>query len=620
MFRVIIAASVLLLAACGGTSSPTMTPPVLAQLMEFWQPVKGVLAAGETQGWLFAGRSGDAIRVRTLSQATGIVLTLQTQDGTPLTQGAELETTLPADGVYTILIQSTTGGPYELGLGYTDRPNPADYTPTPLPVTVAVPTPTPPYYARLGNQIVAIGSGETLSGTLAAPDERHVYTFDGSSGQFANITLRGTSGGVDPVIALYGPDGAEIASDDNSGGDRAALLRNIRLPADGTYSIAASGHGFTGGYEVILFISPTPAPVTPTIVIEPTATREVEILTPTVATANSTDLEDHVPVIGSLNSAGEVNRFVVFATAGEMMTIGVSPMEGSTLRPKIEVYDPDGTLVATATVANSEAGGDALVSALLAAFSGGYQVFVSGDNNSGGLYIVSYGKGVSREDVRRGETSVDQPVDGNIARRGLRDVWSLYLNAGDVITAAVSPTSAQFDPALELVTPDGSVVARDDNGGGGQAALIGGALAPVSGLYRLRVTAAGGFGSGAYTLVWHYVNLAPTAAPVPGSILILSFEDSIPPSTYQFYTFQGQAGQQVEIRVTAQGNDGFDPVAALLGVDGTVIAEGDDDGSDLNPRFSAQLPADGTYSVRVNGYLTGGTFTLTVAAQFAISP
>ena len=329
------------------------------------------------------------------------------------------------------------------------------------------------------------------------------------------------------------------------------LVRNIRLPGDGTYSIVASGHGFTGGYDVILFISPARVPITPTVVIVPTATREVEILTPTLAQANSSELQDHIPVISSLNSSGEVNRFVIFVTAGDIITIGASPMVGSTLRPKIEVYDPESTLVATATVANSEADGDALVSALVAANTGGYQVFVSGDNNTGGVYVMSYGKGTSREDVRRGETLADQPYDGLIARRGLRDVWSLYLNEGDVITAAVSPTSAQFDPLLEFIAPDGSLVEQDDNSGGGQAALIGGAHAPVSGLYHLQVTTAGGFGSGAYTLIWHYVNLAPTAAAQPASVLILSFEDSIPPSTYQFYTFQGQAGQTVRIRVTA---------------------------------------------------------------------
>ncbi|MBZ0290312.1 MAG: pre-peptidase C-terminal domain-containing protein, partial [Anaerolineae bacterium] len=401
---------------------------------------------------------------------------------------------------------------------------------------------------------------------------------------------------------------------DNTGGNQSALLRDIFLPANGTYSIVAKGHGFTGSNEIALSIDAQPAPVTPTFIDVPTATREIEILTPTMAAATSADLEDHVPVVASIGPGG-ANRFIVRATAGEIVTIGVSPA-GSLLRPKIEVYDPDGALVATATAANSDAGGDALVSALKANSTGGYQVFVTGEDNTGGSFVVSYGTGVSRQEVRRGETTVDQTYAGQIARRGLRDVWSLYLSAGDIISAAVSPGDAAFDPLLELTAPDGSLVSQDDNSGGGRAALITSALAPVTGLYRLRVTASGGFSSGSYGLVWHYINLAATATPQPGTLPILTFEDSITPGEYQFYTFQGSAGQQIEIQVVARPGRDFDPVAALLDVDGQVIAHADDDGSALNPRFTATLPANGTYRVRVNGYLTGGEFTLIVNRLF----
>lgn len=614
MFRAFTLLSVLLLAACGGANTPVPTPPVLVQLIDFWKPVNNTLTPGETQGWLFAAKAGDAVRLRALSQAGDIALTLQSADGTTLAQSETIELALPADGIYTVLIYSAAGGQYELGLGYRDRPNPADYTPTPLPVTVAVPTPTPPYYASLGTKVAQIHGGETLTDDLEAADERHVYTFEGISGQIANITLRRVSGNLDPVVQLYDLAGMEIASDDNTGGNRSALLRNIRLRADGTYSIVVGGHGFTGGYEVALVIGIEPVPVTPTFIIQPTATREIEILTPTMAAATTADLEDHVPVVASIGPGG-ANRFIVHATAGEIVTIGVSPA-GSPLRPKIEVYDPDGALVATATGANSEAGGDALVSALQANATGGYQVFVTGEDNTSGSFVVSYGTGVSRQDIRRGQTQVDQTVDGEIARRGLRDVWSLFLSEGDIISAAVSPSDAAFDPVLELIAPDGSLVSQDDNSGGGRASLITSALAPVTGLYRLRVTAAGGFSSGTYGLVWHYINLAPTATPQPGSIPILTFDDTITPGTYQFYTFQGSAGQQVEIQVVAEPGDDFDPVAALLGVDGQIIVEVDDDGGELNPRFTASLTADGTYRIRVNGYLTGGAFTLTVKALY----
>jgi hypothetical protein len=62
--------------------------------------------------------------------------------------------------------------------------------------------------------------------------------------------------------------------------------------------------------------------------------------------------------------------------------------------------------------------------------------------------------------------------------------------------------------------------------------------------------------------------------------------------------------------------EGFDPVAALIGPDNTILIEADDTNGDLNPRFLYELPADGVYNIRVNGYLAGGAFTLIVEELF----
>jgi hypothetical protein len=618
MFR-LIALLLLVFSLCAacGDGLPT-TPPPLTRVIDFWQPVSGTLAAGETQAWIFIGQSGDAVRARALSPVDDITLALQSPDGQVLSQGELAEAILPAEGTYTLFVASNEGGQYELGLGYTDRANPADYTPTPLPVTVAVPTPTLPYNVELGTLISTIQGGQTLSGAIGLPDERHLYMFEGNAGNYVHINMRVDSGSIDPVLTLYSPDSAPIATDDNTAGNKGALLRNIRLLEDGTYTIAASGHGLTGGYQVTLFTSAQPAPVTPTFIIQPTPTPPIDILMPTVGAADGSVLQDHVAVSAAINRPGDFNRHTVYATLGDVITIGVSPA-GSGLIPQIELYNPDGVLVATATVDNSQADGDALVSALVAEATGVYIAFVTGEASSTGTYLISYGNGVSREDVRRGETFPDQPVEGHITRRGLREVWSLFLREGDVISAAASPSDAVFDPTLELVAPDGALILQDTDSGGDRAALISAGRAPVDGLYHLYVTAAGGFGAGAYSLVWRYVNLAPTPTPQPGTVLVMSYVDTVPPETYQFYPFQGRAGTQVLIQVIAQPETNLDPVAALLDIEGIVIAEGDDTEGSLNPRFVATLPADGTYTVRVNGYLSSGDFVLTVESLFSAS-
>jgi hypothetical protein len=145
-----------------------------------------------------------------------------------------------------------------------------------------------------------------------------------------------------------------------------------------------------------------------------------------------------------------------------------------------------------------------------------------------------------------------------------------------------------------------------------------GASAPISGEYQLIVSASGGATAGPYRLVWRYVNIAPTPTYDAPRILLFSVEDSVLPGEYQFYPFQGSAGQKVRIRVTGTGGatTGFDPVAALIGPSGELIAEGDDSQGSLNPHFSADLSAEGTYQVRVNGYLSGGPFELIVERLF----
>jgi Bacterial pre-peptidase C-terminal domain len=614
----------LLLAACqfNNQASPTSVAILPIQIIAFWQPVNGTLrSAAETQPWDFIAQKGDAIRVHAISPQT-ITLTLQTEDGLILTQGAsQIDAVLPADGIYAILVQSDSVAQYELGLSYTDRPNPADYTPTPLPVTVAVPTPTPPFYARLGTLIGAIGNGETLSGTFDIPEERHVYTFTARAGQYVGLQMGRTSGTVDPVLSLYAPSGAELATDDNSGGNRAALLRNIGLPEDGLYTVQAWGRGFSGGYQISLLNSTQPIPVTPVFVRQPTATPIVEVLTPTVAAAVSGQfLINHVPFTDKIARSSNVAHYALQGTAGQAVTIGVRPAPNSKLVPKIELYDASGALVASASAADTNANGQALISAFVTTETSIYTVFVSGEERTTGSYIVSYGDGFSYEDMRRGTAPTDQNINGEIARRGLRDVWSIDLNQGDVITVAANSLTLALDPVLELAAPDGSIVATDDNSGGGNDALIASAHAPVSGRYHLRVTGANAVGAGGYTLVWHYINLAPTPSPVPGTITLLSYNDSIPNQAYQFYPFYGQAGTTVQIRVIGQPGSGFDPVAVLLAPDATIIAQGDDSDNDLNPRFTATLPADGTYTVRVNGYLSGGNFELTVESLYPPAP
>ena len=97
-----------------------------------------------------------------------------------------------------------------------------------------------------------------------------------------------------------------------------------------------------------------------------------------------------------------------------------------------------------------------------------------------------------------------------------------------------------------------------------------------------------------------------------GTVRVMALDDSVSDGEYKFYPFQAQAGQYLRIIAAGTPNSDFDPVISILDPEANVIVEGDDSQNSLNPVVHVAIPADGTYAVRVNGYLQGGEFTLSV--------
>jgi hypothetical protein len=607
----------LILAGCQAINPTPEALRLPIRLLSFWESQTGTLAsADEAQPFQFVGQAGDQVRIRAQGTAE-LRLALEDDQGARLAEGtSSLEAELPGSGVFTVIIQADQLAQYEIELEYADRINPADYTATPPPTLT--PSATPPYYVRLGTRIGDLASGQTRTGIFAAPEERHVYTFRGRVGDYIGAAMEAASGTVDPVMRLYGPDGNELAVDDNSGLAGAAVLRNVRLPLDGLYSLQVWGRGFSGEYRLRLLTTQAPLQVTPSFLPRPTETPPPPVVTPTLRPAVSGEtLLDHQPVVGAIERSGDFDRYFVSLTQGEMATFGLRLPADSALRPRLELYDPEGSLIAVATPADSNAGGDALIAALLAAQNGVYSLFITGERGSTGNYVVSYGEGFSHTDVTRGLTMPDQVYAGEIPRRGLRESWPLDLREGDVVSAAVSPLNLNFQPVLELAAANGALVAMGEFTGGREV-QIAAVRAPQTGRYTLRVSADGAVGAGGYTLVWRSISLAPTAVPPPGTVPLLTVEDVVADNRYLLYPFYGQAGTRVRVRVTAKPGSSLDPVAALLGPDGAVIAEGDDSPEGLNPSFEVILPADGFYRARVNGYLSIGPFTVTVEALYDV--
>ncbi|MEB3882162.1 PPC domain-containing protein [Lyngbya sp. CCY1209] len=99
----------------------------------------------------------------------------------------------------------------------------------------------------------------------------------------------------------------------------------------------------------------------------------------------------------------------------------------------------------------------------------------------------------------------------------------------------------------------------------------------------------------------------PAESPTPGMILeeegVLEEGDSVLPadgSLYDEYTFSGQEGQTVTIRVESSE---FDTYLALFTPDDELLEEHDDiDETNTNSQITVTLPSTGIYRVIVNAY------------------
>lgn len=126
--------------------------------------------------------------------------------------------------------------------------------PTPPPPPPAAPTPPPPPETPLEDSGDPMDIGEIVQGEITEAQPTVDFSFTGTSGSAVEITMVALAESLDPVLRLYGPDGALIEENDDFDIEQS---RNARvtaiLPAEGQYRIeAASFAGSTGPFEISL--------------------------------------------------------------------------------------------------------------------------------------------------------------------------------------------------------------------------------------------------------------------------------------------------------------------------------------------------------------------------------
>jgi hypothetical protein len=221
-------------------------------------------------------------------------------------------------------------------------------------------------------------------------------------------------------------------------------------------------------------------------------------------------------------------------------------------------------------------------------------------------------------EIRLGETitgalQLSSPVLGDSTRF---DAWTFRGTRGQRVS--ITMRSSAFDPYLILTRAvDGrhESVRQDDDGGGGTDARISIEL-PADGNYTILANAVGKNALGEYSLAFESVARVQVAfreavqladqhprLEIGGTVRgRLGPESTLltDGSSYDAYTFEGRAGQVVEISMESTDFDAF----LALGMAGSdsVVARDDDSGANSDALIVARLPRTGRYVILANSY------------------
>jgi hypothetical protein len=195
-------------------------------------------------------------------------------------------------------------------------------------------------------------------------------------------------------------------------------------------------------------------------------------------------------------------------------------------------------------------------------------------------------------------------------------------------TVQIDLQSSDFDSYLYLKDASGTTIAHDDDSGGGLNSRITYTL-PSGGMYQIVVNTLrqGQFGS--FTLQLQssgtqVASLSTASQQIPMNSSVTGTLTASDPtlsdgSHYKLFTFQGTAGQAVQIDLMSTA---FDSYLSLRDQSGTSIAHDDDGGEGLNSRILFTLPYTGTYQIVANTLRSGqfGDFTLQLRSAVATQP
>jgi len=414
------------------------------------------------------------------------------------------------------------------------------------------------YFVRtLGaNEGGELGDDDLVLGEIDLGD-LDSYTFHSSPGK--NIRMRVTDddgSSFIPTIGIFDPDGVRVSS---AFGQITAAV-GLVTAKEGIYTAVISDYRGTGTGAYTLRFKSVPG-------------------------ANEGGELPNDAVVSDSIDLGDLDAYTFVAEPGENIRLRVADETANGFIPTIEVFDPDGTRVASAF------GQDVAASNLVAAKSGIYTVIVSDYRATGeGEYTLRFVRLPGADE--RGLLE-DSDVESDEIELGDLDSYTFVAEPGENIRLRVTDDDGgSFIPTIEVFDPDGTRVASAF----GDAVAASAVVAAKSGTYTALISDYRATGVGAYTLYFVHVPGANEGGALAASDVV---SEQIDLGDLDTYTFQAAPGENIRLRVSDESGNDFVPTIEIFDPDGTRVASA----------FGAVVAASslvaaksGTYTVLVSDY------------------
>ncbi|MFK7888674.1 MAG: hypothetical protein AB8G16_17595 [Gammaproteobacteria bacterium] len=560
MTRIFLAIAILLFAG---------VPETLAQTN---LPNGGSLSAtliteNEVDLYSFSAQAGDSVQIRVADTDAGLLfmaLELTDPSGTVIASGSNENVAFAlCDGSASCSID-------ESGI----------YT---LSVSSSRPTATGSYDVYYTNVVGAQTDGELINGGVVSGEiglgDIDAYTFTAQAGDSVQIRVADTdNGNLFPVARLYNPDGSLVSTSSNEfvtftlcDGSTACTLEQ-----SGTYTLVVDDGriAFTGNYDVYY------------------------------TNVDGAQTDGELPnggVVSGVIDFGDIDAYTFEAQAGDSIQIRVADTDNGNLFPVTRVYNPDGTLL----ISNS----NEFVSLILCDGSTACTLGQSGTYT----LVVDDGRIAFTGNYDVYYTNIDgAQTDGALANGGVVsgeieqgdiDAYTFEALAGDSIQIRIADTdNGNLFPVGRLYNPDGTLLINNSNEfvslilcDGSNACVL-----EQSGTYTLVVDDGRIAFTGNYDVYYTNIDGAQTDGELANGGVVSGMIDF---GDIDAYTFDAQAGDSIQIRVSDLDNGNLFPVARLYNPDGTLLFAISNEfvgALQCNDGTACALEQDGTYTLIVD--------------------